>query len=577
MDQATTGRVMGAAVAQLPHTYDSRCALQHADASATRTRITTAATRTLTRASVGCTTHPYALGNSTNLRVTRPSPLFPSTVLSSLSTLVLFIMAASFGLPPVLASTTLITVHINSPSCWYKPAFMPNRGSLSDVDLLANSYDMVVPVRESNELTGQTEPGNGGFPGPISGFPPPPASTAAATNSTGQTPGSLSSGAGRRAAFLRSPAWCVLSSTTYGYYQFDTTKTSLLRYENCTDNACVNGCTLAASAAYPPPTTDDFYTNDTCNGLVYKITNPSDIPTPLPSVDAYSRYMVSSVYPFSSTSRPCSGIPRTSNLVKIYDNCTLISVPGAPLAYAISQVLDEQVSQKLCRDRTCSTCATSNSFAPWSRSNECIPRGLTRVRGLIFPQDASNSTQPVMVNPSVSDSPPSLPNAFTTPVIVAIAAAGTALLIMIGLLIWCIASRVGRKRHDNEKIPYQQQQQPSVVLPPRIATIVASSGQPQGTSVYGANHHTSNQQNAFSASKIVQILEQPHTVVVDYEPQMTDELRLVIGDQVILESVWSDGWAQAYNITSGERGTLAIATLDSASQTAPSTTTTTAY
>eukprot|EP00842_Homolaphlyctis_polyrhiza_P002656 jgi/Hompol1/3391/HPOL_006538-RA len=58
---------------------------------------------------------------------------------------------------------------------------------------------------------------------------------------------------------------------------------------------------------------------------------------------------------------------------------------------------------------------------------------------------------------------------------------------------------------------------------------------------------------------------------MNYRPQMSDEMQLNIGDQVILESIWSDGWAQGYNLTTRERGTLAIAVLDSAPKLTPET------
>ncbi|KAJ8327213.1 hypothetical protein QVD99_004936 [Batrachochytrium dendrobatidis] len=460
-------------------------------------------------------------------------------------------MTTAMAALPAAAATTFITVHVNSPACWYKPAFASQRSGLDDADLLANSYDTIVAIRESNELTGQVQPGNVGHPRPT------PDSS---NNRTGPMPPGTSNGFKPNGfpSFQPSPAWCLLNSDSWSYYQFDSGNSNLLRYTNCTDSYCSNGCILAASAAYPPPTTNNYYASDSCNGLMYKIANSSGTPEPLPSLDAYSRFMVSTAFTASRLSAPCTGTPRSTNIVKIYDKCTQISVPGAPLQYAISTVLDQQVSHKLCRDDTCITCVTSTTIAPWTRSEECSEHGPIATKGLYFPMDVSTSNQTNNANASTATDTSS--NPFTTPVIFAVIASAIALLIMVSLLIHCLVTRNKNKNSDHER--HIQSQSQAAAVPPRIATIVANPADAHGNSVYGANHHSSTQYNDFSASKVVQILEQPHTVVVNYEPQMTDEIRLTIGDQVILESVWSDGWAQAYNITSGERGTLAIATLD---------------
>nr|KAJ3417247.1 hypothetical protein HK105_001060 [Polyrhizophydium stewartii] len=51
----------------------------------------------------------------------------------------------------------------------------------------------------------------------------------------------------------------------------------------------------------------------------------------------------------------------------------------------------------------------------------------------------------------------------------------------------------------------------------------------------------------------------PRIALIDYEPRRLDELKVTIGDRIVIESLWGDGWCQAYNLTTGERGTMAVA------------------
>lgn len=56
--------------------------------------------------------------------------------------------------------------------------------------------------------------------------------------------------------------------------------------------------------------------------------------------------------------------------------------------------------------------------------------------------------------------------------------------------------------------------------------------------------------------------EKTYQVIYSYEPQLEDELRVTVGDIVIVKNMFSDGWCQAYNKTSDALGALPVACLD---------------
>eukprot|EP00842_Homolaphlyctis_polyrhiza_P006165 jgi/Hompol1/654/HPOL_001487-RA len=105
-----------------------------------------------------------------NVRATRLQP--PP---NNISMLLVAVIAAVWPLQ-VIAGSTYISVPVNPPVCWgrldWTRSLSPTGAALFDVDLLANSFESVLQVRDADEPTGQVNPGGG--PGGPGGPPPPP-------------------------------------------------------------------------------------------------------------------------------------------------------------------------------------------------------------------------------------------------------------------------------------------------------------------------------------------------------------------------------------------------------------------
>ncbi|KAI8920479.1 hypothetical protein BC831DRAFT_506914 [Entophlyctis helioformis] len=542
------------------------------------------------------------------------------------------------------ADPTYILVPVNPPACWYRPAFA--RGQLSDVDLLANSYDMVVPVREPGDASGAQVPG--GVPvGPSPPAPSPPApapapspSIVSTTNGTtvvivAQPPAPMAPAAVPLASTI-GPLWCTPTNGSFSYYQFDVTKRNLLRYDGCADANCLAGCVLADTVAFPPAVAASPDAVG-CSPSFYQLANMTSL-SPLNATGSYSSFLRADFFTKTSDTVNCTGPVKRSNLVKVYDTCTRISPAGLPLSYALTVFSGTQATQRLCQDSGCLNCVTSTAFSPWTLSNTCGSAGTSlSTRGLYM----GNATATTSV-PATNDG-----QGFTLTVaaLAGFVAGAVVLFALLVLLGWWLLNRnqrtyddqraleiattaaamAARRTKDVEATPVSSSlprllpgstaglmggpdaahprtssigttrrvsmgspmMGGAMQLPPsgssgsatagdasrgslQSSDLAAAAGAGVGVGVAGAGGAGSGSAGVglgamgtpgFNASQVVHIMEQAHTVVVDYEPQMTDELRLTVGDQVILESVWSDGWAQAYNISTGERGTLALATL----------------
>ncbi|KAL2914517.1 hypothetical protein HK105_205866 [Polyrhizophydium stewartii] len=275
----------------------------------------------------------------------------------------------------------------------------------------------------------------------------------------------------------------------------------------------------------------------------------------------------------------CAGPLLRAELVPVYAACTRVAAG----LFALSAVADSAVALRVCSDAACTACTDPPPAAAWPRAAACASRGPYDVRGLYLaaadapapppPAPAANTSSPGTSNAGASSnttdggatSSASIP--LTAPIILSAVAVAIALVTLTAVVVWLVAMRRGPPLPPLR----DQDAQTSLDGRPTIVESTSASVVPAGSLAHLAHDRTSPfsphalgspQARAFSASRVVQILEQPHTVVIDYDPQMIDELRLRAGDQVLLESVWSDGWAHGYNITTGERGTLAIATLD---------------
>ncbi|KAL2917338.1 hypothetical protein HK105_203002 [Polyrhizophydium stewartii] len=55
------------------------------------------------------------------------------------------------------------------------------------------------------------------------------------------------------------------------------------------------------------------------------------------------------------------------------------------------------------------------------------------------------------------------------------------------------------------------------------------------------------------------ILEKKFVVTTDYEPSASDELRLRVGDSIVLDLLFNDGWAKGKNETTRQEGILPVA------------------
>ena len=55
------------------------------------------------------------------------------------------------------------------------------------------------------------------------------------------------------------------------------------------------------------------------------------------------------------------------------------------------------------------------------------------------------------------------------------------------------------------------------------------------------------------------MLDRRYIVVSDYEPSANDELKLRQGDTVVLDLLFSDGWAKGKNENSAMEGILPVA------------------
>ncbi|KAH9250015.1 hypothetical protein BASA83_001072 [Batrachochytrium salamandrivorans] len=62
-----------------------------------------------------------------------------------------------------------------------------------------------------------------------------------------------------------------------------------------------------------------------------------------------------------------------------------------------------------------------------------------------------------------------------------------------------------------------------------------------------------------SAPDVGTILEKKFVVTTDYEPSASDELRLRVGDSIVLDLLFNDGWAKGKNETTRQEGILPVA------------------
>jgi hypothetical protein len=52
-----------------------------------------------------------------------------------------------------------------------------------------------------------------------------------------------------------------------------------------------------------------------------------------------------------------------------------------------------------------------------------------------------------------------------------------------------------------------------------------------------------------------------HVVITAYDPEQPDELLLRVGDEIIVQRMFSDGWAQAFNVATGQQGAVPLSFL----------------
>eukprot|EP00842_Homolaphlyctis_polyrhiza_P000615 jgi/Hompol1/1554/HPOL_005634-RA len=55
------------------------------------------------------------------------------------------------------------------------------------------------------------------------------------------------------------------------------------------------------------------------------------------------------------------------------------------------------------------------------------------------------------------------------------------------------------------------------------------------------------------------ILDKKFIVTTDYEPSASDELRLRVGDSIVLDLLFNDGWAKGKNESTRQEGILPVA------------------
>ncbi|KAJ1334739.1 hypothetical protein BSLG_007894 [Batrachochytrium salamandrivorans] len=165
-----------------------------------------------------------------------------------------------------------------------------------------------------------------------------------------------------------------------------------------------------------------------------------------------------------------------------------------------------------------------------------------------------------------SSSPGGLSNA----VVIGISV-GVSLLVL--LLVMCIAIYVLSQRlsHGKEKVPLSPKpvstKQTSGIAALTIASISqdnANVNMSSGRRNYAGNALLVDRAagaaiSDTSAPDVGTILEKKFVVTTDYEPSASDELRLRVGDSIVLDLLFNDGWAKGKNETTRQEGILPVA------------------
>ncbi|KAH6602572.1 hypothetical protein BASA61_001029 [Batrachochytrium salamandrivorans] len=409
----------------------------------------------------------------------------------------------------VHAGATTIILPMNLPSCWYNPAFQrPMINGQLDVDLLAGAFDWAVSTRDSP------------------------------TTATDTTPSSCyySSGKGMSTWRVNGP--------------------SITHYWNCLGVGCSLPCN--GNTTVPFPSTSNMMKD--CSGDMYQVPpSGSSIAPYSGSTDPYSRFLVKDFFdPVNDNA--CQATPIYRRLVRVYDKCTMITSDNARpprQLFAISQVSPTEVVQRLCLDSACSNCTTSTAVPSWKMSSlKCQKEGTDLVRGMyLFSKDGDSSnvlsgiylmrrqnqgrpsespyqyklykSQKAVAPDTTKVSPPTTDRSQTT------------------LLSKFPVIRMSTIKHATA-------QAVSRIIPQPKET------KDRSKSKNGSHRALSSlEQSRYDALCADKPINKPRVVMIDYKRQRQDELDLTIGDQVVLMSIWTDGWGQAYNLTTGEEGIMA--------------------
>ncbi|KAJ1345279.1 hypothetical protein BSLG_000793 [Batrachochytrium salamandrivorans] len=472
------------------------------------------------------------------------------------------IYAAVALLQLVHAGATTIILPMNLPSCWYNPAFQrPMINGQLDVDLLAGAFDWAVSTRDSP------------------------------TTATDTTPSSCyySSGKGMSTWRVNGP--------------------SITHYWNCLGVGCSLPCN--GNTTVPFPSTSNMMKD--CSGDMYQVPpSGSSIAPYSGSTDPYSRFLVKDFFdPVNDNA--CQATPIYRRLVRVYDKCTMITSDNARpprQLFAISQVSPTEVVQRLCLDSACSNCTTSTAVPSWKMSSlKCQKEGTDLVRGMyLFSKDGDSSNG----NPGGGSAAPGSGNGIdptsrggalntnssnsSAPHVLLGLSVGASILFVSVIVLGGIYLMRRQNQGRPSESPYQYKlykSQKAVapdttkVSPPttdrsqttllskfpviRMSTIKHATAQavsriipqPKETkdrskSKNGSHRALSSlEQSRYDALCADKPINKPRVVMIDYKRQRQDELDLTIGDQVVLMSIWTDGWGQAYNLTTGEEGIMA--------------------
>ncbi|KAJ3091786.1 hypothetical protein HK102_013431 [Quaeritorhiza haematococci] len=128
------------------------------------------------------------------------------------------------------------------------------------------------------------------------------------------------------------------------------------------------------------------------------------------------------------------------------------------------------------------------------------------------------------------------------------------ILLSLGGLVVCLLGRSAKRKQELEetrrKINAFEGQLATLKRPATLveAGLMKNGGHGPGIPVEDSSHPNS----AFLSKYVVHM---------SYHAQLPDELTLNVGDVVVLETMYNDGWAFGRNETSGEQGALPVATL----------------